>query len=334
MEAGGTGKGYRAAWPSGALLALLLALFAAAPAEAEPLRLGYRSWIAPGPFFVARDKGWFAEEGVEVELVNIEDVEVRAAALASGELDAMVAMVDATVRHLTPSTGLQFVFAVADSRGGDGLVATRDIETVAGLKGRTVAVDPDGSGRFYLNLLLRKAALVESDITVVPLSPGAAGHAFETGQVDAAITWEPWLHRTRMRKRGHVLADTSEEPGLLLEAVVAPAGLLRDRAGDFAALYRAWQRAVAFTRENPDEADRIMAAGIGHWLRHRNIVRDTRQGIAWYDGEANAALFGAPGRPGPLSATVGQAIKIWGDFGKLQAAVTPMEMIGYAVVGP
>jgi len=246
----------------------------------------------------------------------------------------MVAMVDATVRHHTPSTGLQFVFAVSDSRGGDGLVATRDIETVASLKGKTVAVDPDGTGRFYLNLLLREAGLSESDVNIVPLAPGGAGHAFETGQVDAAVTWEPWLDRTRMRDRGHVLADTSERPGLLVEAVVAPAGLLRERTGDFAALYRAWQRAVAFARENPEEADRIMAAGIGRWLRHRNIVRDMRQGTAWYDGEANAALFGAPSRPGPLAGTVGQAIEIWGDFGKLQARAEPRELIGYAVVGP
>lgn len=334
MAAGGTGKGYPAVRLAGTLLALAFALVAAATAEAEPLRLGYRSWVAPGPFFVARDKGWFAEEGIEVELVNIEDVDVRAAALASGELDAMVAMVDATVRHFTPSTGLQFVFAVSDSRGGDGLVASRDIKSIAGLRGKRVAVDPDGTARFYLNLLLRDAGLSENDVTLVPLSPGAAGHAFETGQVDAAVTWEPWLGRTRMRENGHVLADTSERPGLLIEAVVAPAAVLRERAGDFAALYRAWRRAVAFTRENPEEADRIMAAGIGRWLRHHDIVADMRRGIAWYDGEANAALFGAPGQPGPLAATVGQALVIWDQVGKLQARADPMEMIGYAVVAP
>jgi len=318
---------------TGALFALAFAVLSILPAGAEPLRLGHQSWLAPGPFFIARDKGWFAEEGVEVELVTVEDMANRAAALATGKLDAMVAMVDATILHLTPKTELRFVFAVSDSRGADGLVATTDIETVAGLMGKRVAMAPGSSGQFYLNVLLHEAGLNQSDVTIVPLARGGAGHAFETGRVDAAVTWEPWLRRTREGRRGHVLADTSQRPGLLIEAVVARAETLQERTAEFAALYRAWQRAVVFARENPEEADLIMAAGIGHWLRHPRIVTDMREGIAWYDGTANAALFGEPGRPGPLAGTVGRAIEIWEGFGKLQVKREPRNLISYAVVG-
>ncbi|MBE9551921.1 MAG: ABC transporter substrate-binding protein, partial [Proteobacteria bacterium] len=73
-----------------AFLALGL-LLTALPARAETLRLGYESWVAPGPFFIALEKGWFDEEGVSVELVNIEDVRIRASALATGEVDAITA---------------------------------------------------------------------------------------------------------------------------------------------------------------------------------------------------------------------------------------------------
>lgn len=332
MDAGDTIGRDRAARLAGALFALVLAVLPAVPAGAEPLRLGYQSWVAPGPFFIARDKGWFAEEGVEVELVTIEDMANRAAALSTGKLDAMVAMVDATVFHLTPKTELRFVFAVSDSRGADGLVAATDIATIADLTGKRVAVAPGSTGQFYLNLLLHEAALTQSDVTVVPLAPGGAGHAFETGEVDAAITQEPWLSRTRKRDRGHVLADTSQRPGLLIEAVVARAGPLQDRTADFAALYRAWQRAVVFARENPEEADEIMAAGIGRWLRHPKIVAKMRAGVVWYDGAANAALFGEPGRPRPLAGSVGRAIEIWEGFGKLQVKLQPRDLISYAVV--
>lgn len=319
------------------LLALLLSAAAvvvtAADGRAEPLRIGYRSWVSAGPFFIARDKGWFAEEGVEVRLVPVEDMPVRAGALATGELDAMIAMLDATVLHLTPKTELRFVFAVAESRGADGLVAMRDIAAVADLKGRRVAVRPGSTGQFYLNVLLHEAGLSQSDIEIVPLAPGGAGHAFETGAVDAAVTWEPWLTRTRQRERGHVLADTADRPGLLVETVVARAASLESRAAEFDALYRAWQRGVAFARDNPEEADRLMAAGIGHWLRHHMVVAEMRQGIAWYDGPANRALFGEPGRPGPLTDAVARAIGIWAGFGKLQVERRPRELISFAVVG-
>ncbi len=46
-------------------------------AHAEPLRIFYFIWIGNGPFFVAQEKGLFAREGVEVELINIEDPRCR-----------------------------------------------------------------------------------------------------------------------------------------------------------------------------------------------------------------------------------------------------------------
>jgi len=319
-------------WRAALLLAAAL-LILPSSAGAEPLRIGHQSWVAAGPFYIARDKGWLAEEGVEVELIAIDDMGVRASALATGELDAMVAMIDATVLNLTPKTELRIVFAVSDSRGGDGLVATRDIQTVAQLKGKRVAVQPGTTGQFYLNVLLHEAGLTQSDVTIVPLAPGGAGHAFEAGEVDAAVTWEPWLARTRARDRGGVIADTAERPDLLIEAVVARAEPLATRTAEFAALYRAWRRAVAFARDNPDEADAIMADGLGHWLRHPKVVEDMRAGIAWYDGAENTALFGEPGRPGPLADDIARAIAVWDGFGKLQVKLHPRDLISYAVVG-
>ena len=42
-------------------------------AQAEPLRIFYFVWVGYGPLFLAQEKAFFAREGVEVELINIED---------------------------------------------------------------------------------------------------------------------------------------------------------------------------------------------------------------------------------------------------------------------
>lgn len=315
------------------LMQLAIGLFvAAAPAGAETLRLGYESWVAPGPFFIAREKGWFEEEGVSVELVNIEDVRIRASALATGEVDAITANIDEAILHLAAEGKMRFVFAMAESSGGDGVIASNDIEDIASLKGKTVAVQPGTSRQFYLNALLRAVGLNESDVTTVALAPGEAGLAFERAEVDAAVTWEPWLARGKNMPHGQVLTDTSKNPGLLVEMLVAQGGGLEKRRNEFEALYRAWSRAVAWANKNPNDSAELIAAGIGRWLRHGEVVKEMRAGIAFYDEAMNSAFFGSGIDPGPLADTAKSAIDIWSGFGKLQTSATPESLISRAIV--
>jgi NitT/TauT family transport system substrate-binding protein len=314
-----------------ALLAVVL-LLAATPARAEALRLGYESWVAPGPFFIALEKGWFDADGVSVELVNIEDVRIRASALATGEVDAITANIDEAILQLAADGELRFAFAIAESHGGDGLVAHNDIKSIGDLKGKTVAVEPDSSRQFYLNTLLHAADMNQTDITTLAKAPGEAGLAFERGEVDAAVTWRPWLARTEKMQHGGVLTDTSEQPGLLVEMVVARDEVLEIRRAEFQALYRAWLRAVAWAKKNPNDSATLIAAGIGRWLRDDSVVTEMRKGIAYYDNPMNNAFFGTPAKPGPLIGTITGAIEIWAGFGKLQTTAKAEELISRAVV--
>lgn len=321
----------REAVGSAALMALGL-LLTAMPARAETLRLAHESWVAPGPFFIAREKGWFDAEGISVELVNIEDVGIRASALATGEVDAITANIDEAVLHLAADGELRFAFAIAESHGGDGMIANNDIKDVAGLKGRIVAVQLGTSRQFYLNALLRDAGLAETDIITVVKAPGEAGLAFERGEVDAAVTWHPWLGRAAKIPHGQVLTDTSKQPGLLVEMVVVRREVLKTRRKEFQSLYRAWLRAIAWAKANPDESAELIAAGIGRWLRDDEVVKEMQQGVAYYDGPMNGAFFGSAAKPGPLAGTIASAIEIWSGFGKLQTPAKPEDLISRTVL--
>ena len=56
--------------PWRALAGLLLVLFAAGGAAAEPLRIRYSVWVGYGPLFLAQEKGYFRAENVDVQLVH------------------------------------------------------------------------------------------------------------------------------------------------------------------------------------------------------------------------------------------------------------------------
>jgi NitT/TauT family transport system substrate-binding protein len=223
-------------------LVLLAAVLAPEPAVAEPFRLGYSTWVGYGPFFVARKKGYFKEEGLDLDLVRIEDVKVRFAALAAGRIDAMATTVDTLPLFLRPrGIKYQYLFAIDGSRGGDGVVANKDIKSVAGLRGRKVAFAEGSASQFYINVLLKEAGLEQSDIEAVDMTAGDAGSAFISGEVDAAVTWEPWLTRGKQAPHGRLLADSSEKPGLITNVVLAPAKAIRDREAEVKALYQGGQ---------------------------------------------------------------------------------------------
>ncbi len=199
-------------------------------AAAESFKLAHSTWVGYGPFFVAQEKGYFKEEGVEVELVLIEDIKVRFAALAGGQIDAMATTVDTMPLYLKKGgTKYQYLFAVDDSKGGDGIVANKDIKTIADLKGKTVAFTEGSVSQFYINVLLQEAGLSESDIEVIGMTAGDAGSAFVTGNVDAAVTWEPWLTRGKQTDHGHLLTDSSKKPGLITDVVQAPVEVIQTR---------------------------------------------------------------------------------------------------------
>ena len=50
---------------------------------AEPIRIGYPTWVGFGPIFLAQAKGFFKAQGVDVEIQVIEDTQLGMAALAA-----------------------------------------------------------------------------------------------------------------------------------------------------------------------------------------------------------------------------------------------------------
>ena len=66
---------------------LLVIAGAGQVARAEPLRIGFGMWVGLGPLFVAQEKGLFVQEGVEVELIDMEISEALYSGLLAGQLD-------------------------------------------------------------------------------------------------------------------------------------------------------------------------------------------------------------------------------------------------------
>ena len=240
---------------------VLLPTLNAPPARADTVKLAHSTWVGYGPLYIARDKGIFKKNGVDVDLIVMEDPKERFPTLMADRIQMIASTVDTALLYLKKPTDFQYVVAIDDSNGGDGIVAIKDIKTIADLKGRKVAVNEGSVSEFYLNVLLGKAGLKESDLNTVNMTAADAGSAFVAKRVDAAVTWEPWLTKGKSTDFGHLLVDSSTTPGLITDVIIVKTAWANAHQKDVAAIVASWNEAVAYYRANPDEVDRHHGKG-------------------------------------------------------------------------
>jgi NitT/TauT family transport system substrate-binding protein len=320
---------------AGVVAALLVMADGIQAAQAEPLRISYFTWVGYGPLFVAQEMGFFADEGIEVELINIDDHTAAFSGLFAGQIDAIAAGTQDVLTFAAPDEDrLVCVLPLDESRGGDGILANKDIRTIADLKGRSVAVPRGSLQQFYLAILLKEVGLTEADVEVVDLPAEDAGEAFMMQEVDAAVTFEPWLTPGKNAAHGHLLTDTSKQSGLITDCLETTAGVLDQRRPEFQAIGRAWVAAVEFFKTHQDEAIGIMARNLGGGSENPIEFAEALKGVEIYDEAGIRAYLGTPEQPGPIYRTMQRAIDIWTELGVLKVEVTPADVIAHGVLDP
>ena len=311
---------------------LLLGTVTASTAAAEPLKIRYSIWVGYGPLFIAKEKGYFKEEQVEVDLVNIEDPKEGFFALAAGRLDGVVSTIDTMVLYLKKGNEYQYVLALDDSAGGDGIVARKEIQSIKDLKGKKIAVNEGSVSQFFLNVVLKENGMTQKDLNIVNMKQGDAGAAFVAEKVDAAVTWEPWLSKGKAAPHAKILVDSSQTPGLITDVLIFPRTVIEKRAKEIQGVANAWNKAVAFWQKSPGEANEIMARGVGDWLKDPKVFAEVLTGVKFYDQAGNKKFFGTAQNPGDLTRVVQNALDIWGSFDKLQVKTTPKELINFSFI--
>jgi NitT/TauT family transport system substrate-binding protein len=303
----------------------------APPGVALPVvKVAINTWPGLGPFYVAHAKGFDAQEGITLQVIMTENTEARTSSLVSGEVDLVGITLDNIV--ISRSRGLPMVVVGKSdiSWGGDGIIANSEIKSVADLKGKRVACPEGLPSHFLLLYLLRANGLRPSDIRFIPAGDGGqAAFLFTSGNADAAVTWDPWISRTRTLTQGHVLLTTRDIPELLLGIVAANQNFLPARADRITRAMRAWFKGVAYTQSHPEEASAIMA-------REFNVQPDEFRrmatGARLTDLDDTQRTFGTASNPGPIRQLALDASELWMASGVIKRPVAPNDVIDWTIV--
>ncbi len=251
--------------------------------------LSVNTWVGYGPMYLAEEKGFFKDQGVNVNITTLEDAAQRKSAMINGTVDGLGDTVDLLVLSRDEKVPSVTVIQVDESNGADGIVATDNIKTVADLKGKKIAVQKNFVGESFLMYVLKKHGLSPNDVEEVDTESGAAGAAFVSGQVDAAVTFEPWLSKAKERKDGKVLVSSADEPGVIVDTLSVNHNYLKNHPDVVKKVIKGWFEALDYWKTNPTDADQIMA-------KHYNVTpvefTDLITGVKWPTLGENKSYFG------------------------------------------
>ena len=293
---------------------LVLVVIMAASASAEPIKLGMSTWLGYAPLYLAKEKGFFQKQGIDVEIVVIESPADRRAAFAADKIQGMATTVDTHVMTAAAENPIPVkqILALDDSHGGDGMVAKKEIKTIKDLKGKTVAAQLGaGASYFWLNYVLAQNGMKLADLKAIDMKAGDAGSAFVAGKVDAAVTWEPWLSRAKETPFGHVLLSSDKTPGIIVDSLAFKPDFIKNRGADVKKIVAGWYEAVEFAVKSPSEADVIMAKFTGQ--KPEEFTKE-KTGVRFYGVKENKDYFGTPQKPGLLYKVTQRAADLWFDL--------------------
>ncbi len=281
-------------------LPLLLALAGCERQPPAPIRLGLSSFPAYELAYLAAEKGFFAQSGLNVEIVEFQSLSDSDRALGLGQIDAAaMPMVNIAVKTARREVRPRPIWILDYSAGADMLVAQPDIPDVAALRGKRVGVEADSLGFHVLHLATELAGLPMSDLEVVTFVDQPAGlAAFERKEIEAMVTYFPMVERLKDDYGARQIFDTSVGPKEILDVIAVSESLMETQPESVAALRQGMIMALRFLAESPEEALNIMAA------RERVSVADfaeaLQRGLHLVSEEEQAAFFSPDG--GLLSA--------------------------------
>lgn len=155
-----------------------------------------------------------AEEKLPERLVNLVEMtwtsaEVRA--FQNGVTDAAVLSLGEVIYLREGGADVRVVLVMDASDGADGVVAKPGIHDLSDLRGKKVGMTSRASSLYVFMHTLEKAGMSLGDVVSVPINVIESEAAFDSGEVDAVVTSEPWL--TRLVQRGGVnLGDSRGMP--------------------------------------------------------------------------------------------------------------------------
>nr|WP_228035457.1 aliphatic sulfonate ABC transporter substrate-binding protein [Oculatella sp. LEGE 06141] len=257
------------------------------------LTFGSTPWIGCAPLYIAQEKGFFQEEGLEIRLNDFSSSFEAIPAFAAGQLQGIAPMTTPdAVTLASQGTDYRVIGVMDTSSGADAFLARNSISNIQAFKGKRVAVQEGGVGHFFLLQVLAEAGLSGSDVEIVNIAPDAAAAAYQSGNVDIAYTFSPFLEQADIAQTdGRIIYDTSKMPTAIADLYLVSPDLTQEQPQVAEGFLRGIFKGLDFLQTQQAEALEI----VGKVLRITpDEVEAQLKGVRLPNLQTNLEMLGNP----------------------------------------
>lgn len=199
------------------------------------------------------EKGFFEEEGLDVEFVTLKD---PIAGLVSKEVDVVDVNTTSAIVAAGKGAPIKIVSSMFRTKGPFYLIGSTKIDKIEDLKGKNIGAAVFGSGLdVYTQTILTEHGLGADDVNFIANGTHEAAYAsLETGQVDATIIHEPFASLAESSGKGKLLAAGWDYlPTFHTGVLAANDDFINNKPELLEKLLRAYFKSQEYAKENLDE---------------------------------------------------------------------------------
>lgn len=247
------------------LLIAALAFVSAVTAQAEPLKIAYSDWPGFTILEVAKQKGWFKEASVDVELVWF-DYLPSLDAFSANKVDAVTAVTTDILVNGANGAKSKIICLLDYSEGSDMIIGAPGVESLKDLKGKKIGLEVSLVEHLLLLKALESAGLKQSDVTLVNTPTNDTPQVLASGKVAAVGAWYPVSGQALKQVAGSKpLYTSADAKGLIYDGLaVNPASFAKHKE-EWTKVVAVYYKCVDYLKDpkTADDAIKIMAAKVG-----------------------------------------------------------------------
>lgn len=199
------------------LACLAVVLISCKQNDSHVLKVGANNWLGYQPLFVAQAFDFYDKNKINVVELGSATGVLRA--LHNGGIDMAAVTLDEAMTALAQGKKIKVLMVADFSYGGDALIVNSGIESLSGLKGKTIGVENTALGAIMLDAILSKAQLKLEDVQIAPVTFDEHGRFLKEGKGDALITFEPVRSKLLAQSFREVF-NSKDIPGTIIDVLV------------------------------------------------------------------------------------------------------------------